>query len=89
MSAAYHLATRANAAGIPHRIVLFDSNGHVGGRAVHPVDVFGRTVELGATSFPAASALLVRAAANLRVATARTTDGVGDLVGYGSGAFGV
>lgn len=89
MSTAYHLATRATAAGIPHRIVLYDSNGHVGGRAVHPVNVFGETVELGATTIPAASALLVRAAANLRLATAPVTGGVGDFVGYGSGAFGV
>jgi hypothetical protein len=93
VSTVYHLAQRADSAHIPHHITLYDKRPHIGGRSVYSVDIFspgsGESVELGATTFPKSATILVQAADHLGLRTVAIHDGIGDLVGKGSGSFGV
>jgi len=93
VSTVYHLAQRADSAHIPHHITLYDKRPHIGGRSVYQVDIFspgsGESVELGATTFPESATILVQAADHLGLRTVAVHDGIGDLVGKGSGSFGV
>ena len=90
VSTAYHLSQQAFCAGIPTRISLYDNSSHIGGRAVHMVDIVsGESLDLGSTTFSKAASLLTNAADYLGLETITSDDGTGDLTGYGSASFGV
>ncbi|CCX04324.1 Similar to DnaJ homolog 1, mitochondrial; acc. no. P87239 [Pyronema omphalodes CBS 100304] len=89
-STAYHLSQSGSffSPHIPHTITLFDSSSLLGGRSAGSIPLGSSKIPLGPTTIPLSSSLLP-IARRLGIPTTPIHDGIGDLIGYGTGSFGV